>query len=171
MKNIFLRAIVFLISLSTTVAYALEDPSDPSECAVNTVRGQSGAIQNPQFIMANCTKQYIRKVESISKPISRNYLVNGTIKFGMSKYYGWGGIGLVVSAKNNSNAKLIYATIEIIDKNTSKKEIYRLIASDVCEPFSMCEFVNNYSISEEEQKTFWQDHGWNFINALAIGAP
>ena len=111
MKKIYLIVSFFLFS--STNIYAIEEPS---ECAVNTIRGQSGALQNPQFIMANCTKQYIKKIEQLAKPISPNYLTNGFIRFGMSKYYGWSGSGLVVTAKNNSNSKLIYATIEIVNK-------------------------------------------------------
>ena len=46
-----------------------------------------------------------------------------------------------------------------------------MMASDVCDPYSMCEFVSEYSISEDQLKNFWQDNGWNFINAIGLGAP
>ena len=48
-----IHLIISLFLLTSTNIYAIEEPS---ECAVNTIRGQSGALQNPQFIMANCTK-------------------------------------------------------------------------------------------------------------------
>jgi hypothetical protein len=166
MKKIHL--IFTFVLLTSANSYAIEEPS---QCAVNTIRGQSSALQNPQFVMANCTKQYIRKIEQLAKPISPNYLSNGLIRFGMSKYYGWSGSGLVVTAKNNSNSKLIYATIEIINKESKKKEIFRMMASDVCDPYSMCEFVSEYSFSEDLLKTFWQENSWNFINAIGLGAP
>ncbi|WP_408594933.1 hypothetical protein [Limnohabitans sp.] len=168
-KNIFRAAITItycLFMYSNAQAANLEEPN---ECAVNTVRGQSGTIQNPQFVMANCTKQYIKKIEPYSKTVSSNILTNGKIQFGTSKYYGWGGTGLVVSAKNNSNNKLIYITILITNKNTNKEEYFRMMATDICDPFSICEFVTNYPLSDEMKKDFWVENGWDFYNATAIG--
>ena len=160
-----------MILLSSLAAYATKFNGiieEPSECVINTIRGQNSAISNPQFVFANCVKQFILGVEKSSKVVPKSQLSGGNIRLGFGSRSAWSGKGMVVKIKNNSNLRLIYLNIVVTDTETQTTENFRLMATDVVEPLSNGEFIANFDFTESDEKNYWQKHNWSVINALGI---
>jgi hypothetical protein len=131
MRTVCTLAITFLCLDFAAAQKVIE----PEACILDTLKG-SAAQQAAAMVHRNCVRQYIRAVEGEALAAPLAFFATSTMTWYPPMSAIPTGIAerIVVNLKNDSEFRIIYADIILLNGKTKKRDVVRAYATSVVDP-------------------------------------
>lgn len=172
-KN-YIRNLIFIL-ISAHVSIFAQSIIEPENCILNTLSKTNHSTSvDTNTIRFNCNKVFLKTAEPKAAQVNQNLLTQVSLQWfprlqtiGPPHYLNE---SVRINVKNNSNQRLIYIIIGIVNRATSKTETYKFYADSAIEPFSVGFFTGSV-ITDTNVNTmdeFIEKYGWGIVSVYGI---
>ena len=165
MKKLFL---VLMLFLSAQVHAQIETPE---ECILNTLKSGNVSKELTWMVKDNCVQKYIKQVEPQAQSIDVNLFAQSTLVYLPAHLTVTPSVAghprFNVRLKNDSGFTIIAAFVEVTNKASGHKTIYRLTVEDPIKPLEVGLLVGQVpAIAKPEE--FWKENTWGLAAVWGI---
>lgn len=145
----------------------------PEQCILNATKGGSPNYQNSYSIKDNCNRLYAKQVEQFSQSLPLTIFSNATISFNPGRSIERPNPFLEVKLKNDSEYKIIYGYIFVMNKRTKVVEYYKIYADAPINPFAVgtLSAAIDVTATDKLNPNFWKTHEWGFQSMFGLSSP
>jgi len=170
-KNIFICFALLTVSFNSSAKSAVE----PETCILNTLGRKSQSSGNDgNMIRYNCIRQFYKDSELKSIVVNKKLLSQVTLgwypKIATIGYPYYLNEKVRVDIKNNSNSRIIFIMITIVNNQKSTAETYKLYAENIVEPFAVGSFYADVILDSavNSSNEFFTIYSWDLISVHGL---
>lgn len=157
-------SLLFICHLNIAIAAKNStDLLEPEECVLEIIKAPSFHKEDRGYIEKQCTKRFINQSQKNQKSVLLNLVSDAVITYGWILF---DGNGLIVSLKNNSDKRLVSIVIFLTKKDGSDRQLYKLSAEKIIEPYTFGKFSEANPISINQQ--YFDDRYWSIISIQGV---
>ncbi len=165
MKKLYL---VFTLLISAQVQAQIETPE---ECILNTFKSGTVAKELASMVRYNCVQKYIKQVEPQAQVVDTSLFSQSTIAY-LPAYLTTtpsiaGRPRFQLDLKNDSAFTIITAFVEVTNKASGQKVVYRLTADNPIKPLELGMLVGQVP-AVATPDAFWKENTWSLAAVWGI---